>query len=99
MFEPVKYLKETCQISMIMEELNFVVQLAVNGRKLYDCRPGELAELMLRVRTTLMSRNFSGQCRCWLLLALDLASNRYAPLSGQLQGFYQVSAFLKVQHL
>jgi len=77
-----------------MEELNFVVQLAVNGRKLYDCRPGELEELMLQVRRTVMSRNLSARCRCWLLLALDLASSRYAPLSGQLQGFYQVSAFL-----
>jgi len=77
-----------------MEELNFVVQLAVNGWKLYDCRPGELEELMLRVWTTLMSRNLRWRCCCWLLLALDLASNRYAPLSGQLQGFYQVSAFL-----
>lgn len=72
----------------------FFLQLAVNGRKLYDCQPGELEELMLRVRTTLMSRNLSGQCRCWLLLALDLATNRYAPLSGQLQAFYQVCAFL-----
>ncbi|PSN32661.1 hypothetical protein C0J52_12292 [Blattella germanica] len=68
----------------------FTTQLAVNGRKLYDFRPTELEELMLRVRTTLMSRNLSGQCRCWLLLALDLAANRYAPLSGPLQSFYQV---------
>jgi len=79
----------------------FTTQLAVNGRKLYDCQPGELEELMIRVRTTLMSRNLSGQCRCWLLLALDLASNRYAPLSGQLQGFYQVhlgaNAILQLQ--
>ncbi|XP_021934468.1 uncharacterized protein LOC110837034 isoform X2 [Zootermopsis nevadensis] len=81
----------------------FTTQLAVNGRKLYDCRPGELEELMLRVRTTLMSRNLSGQCRCWLLLALDLATNRYSPLSGQLQGFYQVhlgaNAIMQLQRL
>ncbi|PNF29164.1 hypothetical protein B7P43_G11855 [Cryptotermes secundus] len=81
----------------------FTTQLAVNGRKLYDCRAGELEELMLRVRTTLMSRNLSGQCRCWLLLALDLATNRYAPLSGQLQAFYQVhlgaNAIMQLQRL
>lgn len=81
----------------------FTTQLAINGRKLYDCRAGELEELMLRVRTTLMSRNLSGQCRCWLLLALDLATSRYAPLSGQLQAFYQVhlgaNAIMQLQRL
>ncbi|KAJ9586282.1 hypothetical protein L9F63_020076 [Diploptera punctata] len=81
----------------------FTTQLAVNGRKLFDCRAAELEELMLRARITLMSRNLSGQCRCWLLLALDLAANRYAPLSGQLQSFYQIhlgaNAIMQLQRI
>ncbi|XP_067004673.1 CBP80/20-dependent translation initiation factor [Anabrus simplex] len=68
----------------------FTTLLSVNGRKLLESSTKEMEELLLRVRNVLMSRNLSGQCRCWLLLALDLAANRFAPLPSALQGFYQV---------
>nr|CAD7457989.1 unnamed protein product [Timema tahoe] len=68
----------------------FSYLLALNGQKLLESKPKELSQLMQRVRTMLISRNQSGQSRCWLLLALDLAANKFKHLLPDLQEYYEV---------
>ncbi|XP_012274003.1 uncharacterized protein LOC105696248 [Orussus abietinus] len=63
-------------------------QASINGRKIYEKNQVELEQFLINVRTVLITRNLSARSRGMLLFILDLANQRYCPLSGDLQDFY-----------
>ncbi|VEN45135.1 unnamed protein product, partial [Callosobruchus maculatus] len=65
-------------------------QLYLNGASLKAECPELLSEVLNSVRLTLVSdRVVSKECRLWLLLALDVASNRFGLQPSEIQKFYQ----------
>nr|CAI5864773.1 unnamed protein product [Callosobruchus analis] len=82
-----KMLLDTAQL----EDLKlFTTQLYLNGASLKAECPELLSEVLNSVRLTLVSdRVVSKECRLWLLLALDVASNRFGLQPAEIQKFYQ----------
>nr|CAH7766384.1 unnamed protein product [Callosobruchus chinensis] len=82
-----KMLLDTPQI----EDLKlFTTQLYLNGASLKTECPDLLSDVLNSVRLTLVSdKVVSKECRLWLLLALDVASNRFGLQPAEIQKFYQ----------
>lgn len=63
-------------------------QISINGRKIYEENQKRLEEFMELVKIVLINRSLTPRSRGMLLFLIDLAHQRYSPLSGELQNFY-----------
>lgn len=61
----------------------------MNGASLKTECPEKISDLLNNVRNKLISDKISNkECRLWLLLALDVANNRFGLLPSEIHQFY-----------
>ncbi|XP_065347680.1 uncharacterized protein LOC135944570 isoform X1 [Cloeon dipterum] len=67
----------------------FTIQLAVSGAVLGEMLADKVDEVLMKVRERLAKAAFKRESSAyWLLLAIDLAQNKYAPLAEPIATFY-----------
>ncbi|XP_043464731.1 uncharacterized protein LOC122500071 [Leptopilina heterotoma] len=88
----------------ICEEIDIelvTTQISINGRKIYEENQKQLESFVESVKIVIINRNLSPRSRGMLLFLIDLANQRYNPLSGELQNFYVgqlgISTFKSIQ--
>ncbi|KAJ8925440.1 hypothetical protein NQ315_009273 [Exocentrus adspersus] len=68
----------------------FTTQLYLNGASIKTECPDKSIEILNNVRLLLASdKLLTRECKLWLMLALDIASSRFALLSSEIYKFYQ----------
>ncbi|XP_060536163.1 uncharacterized protein LOC132708071 [Cylas formicarius] len=86
----ISYLQMLLESADALDLKLFATQLYLNGAPLKNERPENIAYLVRVVRLLLLSeKTVARECKLWLLLALEVASNRFALLAPDVQKFYQ----------
>ncbi|CAG9762262.1 unnamed protein product [Ceutorhynchus assimilis] len=68
----------------------FTIQLYLNGSSLRHECPEKVANIISKVRYMLCSEEtYTRECKLWLILAMEVSSNRFALLPADVHNFYQ----------
>lgn len=87
----ISYLEMLLESSHSVDLKLFTMQLYLNGSALKQECPERITEILGKVRHQVCfdKQQLSPECKFWLLLAVEVASNRFALLPADVHSFYQ----------